>query len=239
MAKRSIYVGFDPDEAAAFWVAVSSIRRWLSTRIPIYSLELLALEAMGLYTRPREVRCGKLFDVISRHPMSTEFANSRFLTPYLGETGWALFVDGDILARADLTELFDLADSRYAVMCVKHNYQPTATLKMDNQKQSVYPFKNWSSVVLYNCDHPTNKWLTPDKVNKLRGIDLHSFCWVPREQIGSLPEEYNFLPGHSSHPNPKIVHFTEGGPWLEEYRNVAFADEWRLEQRLAARDCSI
>jgi len=30
--------------------------------------------------------------------------------------------------------------------------------------------------------------------------------------------------------NPKIVHFTEGGPWLEGYGSIPFAAEWRGER---------
>jgi hypothetical protein len=34
--------------------------------------------------------------------------------------GWALFVDGDVLLRADVADVFALADARYAVQVVQH-----------------------------------------------------------------------------------------------------------------------
>ena len=64
--------------------------------------------------------------------------------------GWALFIDCDIVFLEDVNNLFSLADDRYAVMCVKHEFKPKPGLKMDGQVQTVYPRKNWSSVVLWN-----------------------------------------------------------------------------------------
>jgi hypothetical protein len=26
---------------------------------------------------------------------------------------------------------------------------------------------------------------------------------------------------------PKLIHYTEGGPWFENYRNCEFAQEWK------------
>ena len=50
--------------------------------------------------------------MISDAPMSTEFSISRFLVPALAKEGWALFLDADMLARANLMRLFELADPR-------------------------------------------------------------------------------------------------------------------------------
>lgn len=98
--KRSIWIGFDPREAAAFAVCRHSINRWLTQQIPVKGIVLSDLRRRGLYTRPTEVRSnGQLWDTISDAPMSTEFAISRFFTPLLAGGGWAMFLDCDMLAQ--------------------------------------------------------------------------------------------------------------------------------------------
>jgi len=196
---------------------------------PIRGLVLERLKEQGLYHRPtRQDADGRLWDEISEAPMSTEFAISRFLVPYLANSGWALFMDCDMMARKNMNRIFDLANRRYAVMVVKHNHQPVAGTKMDGQVQTSYPRKNWSSVCLFNCDHPANKALTPEMVNSLPGRDLHRFCWLPDELIGELPVEWNWLAGHSDPAvDPAIVHFTDGIPTMHGYENAPYADEWR------------
>ena len=212
---RTIWIGFDPRpaEAEAFVVARHSIRLWLTAPIPINMLNMQNLRAAGLYTRPTEYRGQQLWDTISNAPMSTEFAITRFLVPYLSGSGWALFVDADVMARTDLTQLFDLADPTKACMCVKHDYAPKTSTKMLGQKQTAYARKNWSSVVLWNCDHPKTKILTPEVINRERGLWLHQFSWLHDEDIGSLDACWNHLVG-DSRPNPdaKLVHFTNGTP---------------------------
>jgi lipopolysaccharide biosynthesis glycosyltransferase len=174
---------------------------------------------------------GKLWDDISGAPMSTEFAITRFLVPHLVRyEGWAVFMDCDMLVRTDIAKLFEEADPQYAVMCVKHVYEPPEGVKMDGQAQMRYARKNWSSVMLFNCAHPSNKALHPQYINAVPGRDLHRFAWLPDDQIGELDQAWNWLVGHSSEEiNPNIVHFTEGGPWFEGYENVAYADEWLAE----------
>jgi lipopolysaccharide biosynthesis glycosyltransferase len=168
--------------------------------------------------------------VISDAPMSTEFAISRFLVPHLAHDGWALFLDADMLALGDLAQLFDAADERFAIMCVKHDYAPTATMKMDGQQQTLYARKNWSSLMLFNCDHPANAALTVEMINTLPGRDLHRFCWLDDSLIGALDPKWNWLVGHSSPEiEPAIVHFTEGGPWFPGFENVPYANAWRTE----------
>ena len=68
-----------------------------------------------------------------------------------------MFCDPDIVFLKDVKELFDQAEDKYAVMCVQHDY--TSGIKMDGQKQTLYPRKI-ESMVLYNCGHPTNEKLT-------------------------------------------------------------------------------
>lgn len=231
MSRQSIWIGFDMREAAAFAVAAHSARRKTFAPIPVTGLVLSQLQLAGLYKRPTLRRGAQLFDVISEAPMSTEFAISRFLVPHLaGGSGWALFMDSDVLIRSDLSRLFGAADSRKAVMCVKHRHAPVETVKMDGQAQLSYPRKNWSSVMLFNLDHPANRRLTPELVNSVPGRDLHAFCWLGDEEIGELPPEWNYLVGHTTGViDPAIVHFTDGFPMMAGYEDQPYADEWRRE----------
>lgn len=229
MSYRSIWIGFDPREAAAFAVTRHSIQKHLTQAIEINGLVLSDLRARGLFTRPQEKRDGVIWDEISGAPCATEFSISRFLIKALAKTGWALFMDSDMLVRADISEVFDLCDPDKAIMCVKHDHRPTDGTKMDQQVQTSYPRKNWSSFFLVQCSHPANEALTVDLVNSAPGRDLHRFSWIEDDDlIGDLPEEWNWLAGHSDPTiNPKNCHHTEGSPCLTGYEDAPFANEWR------------
>jgi lipopolysaccharide biosynthesis glycosyltransferase len=177
------------------------------------------LREAGLYTRP--------IDPLS----TTEFTFSRFLIPYITNyKGWAVFCDCDFVWTADVAELFAQADDRYAVMVVKHDYTPAPGVKMDNQKQMPYPRKNWSSMILWNCAHPANRAVTPELVNKETGQYLHRFSWLKDEEIGSVDHSWNWLVGWYKAPKdgePKVLHYTEGGPWFKEYRDCEYNGVWK------------
>jgi hypothetical protein len=225
-----IWIGYDPREAEAFAACRLSVRQHLNQPIPVRGLVLSDLKAKGLYTRETITKDNGLWDVISEAPMATEFAISRFLVPALSKTGWAVFMDCDMLAMANIGSLFRLDPSK-AVYCVKHKYEPKNTTKMDGQLQTFYRRKNWSSFMVFNCDHPSNAVLTPEFVNSLPGRDLHRFCWLKDKEIGSLDPAWNFLVGHSDPSiKPKVIHWTNGGPWFKEYENEPFADEWRKQR---------
>lgn len=228
---RSIWIGWDPRECDAFAVARASAIRRMCSNIPVSGIVLADVRASGMYTRPVERKTSgarwNLWDPISEAPMSTEFSISRFLTPMLARRGWALFCDADVMFRTPPEELFDLADDRYAVMCVKHEQKVSETHKMDGQLQTQYSRKNWSSVVLYNCDHPANRRLTLELFNSLPGRDLHAFCWLEDSEIGALPRSWNYLVGHSGRfETVDLAHFTLGVPSMEGCSGVPFADEW-------------
>jgi hypothetical protein len=172
--QATVWLGFDPREAGAYAVARASVERYLRAQWPIYGIVLDDLRARQLYSRPTSKRGVQLWDDISGAPMATEFACSRFLVPHLAKTGWALFMDCDVLVRRNLDALFKLCDPSKAIMVVKHDHQPTEHWKMDGQFQTRYHRKNWSSVCLFNCDHPANKALTVDLVNSAPGRDLHA-----------------------------------------------------------------
>lgn len=231
----SIYVGFDPREAAAFAVARHSIQRF-NRMIPIHGIVLSEMVKKGLYTRETIYRSHwengnkwNYWDVVSKAPMSTEFAISRFLVPHLAGRGLALFMDCDVLVKENVARLFEIAeDGTKAVWCVKHQHIPEVTTKMDGQTQAAYPRKNWSSVMMFDCDHEANQALTVKMVNSLPGRELHRFCWLKDEEIGELDPEWNYLVEETkTNLPPKIVHFTAGGPWFPDYECVEYGDEWR------------
>jgi hypothetical protein len=230
---RSVWIGYDPREAAAFAVAHYSIRRF-DRYTPIRGVVLDDLRARGLYSRPTEQRINsegrhQLWDVISGAWMATEHSNSRFLVPHLARDGWAAFIDGDVLVNEDIGRLFRLCDPSKAVMCVQHQHEPVESVKMDGQVQTRYARKNWSSVMVFNCGHPANAALTVPMVNSLPGRDLHRFCWLDDAQIGALPARWNHLVGSSAltDARPSLVHFTAGLPDMPGYETQEFAEEWR------------
>lgn len=224
------FLGYDTKESEAFSVALHSVRSH-APAAKVTALHLPTLRAQGLYTRPTSTKDGRLWDDISGAYMSTEHANSRFLVPLLAKNcplKWALFTDCDIIARRSVSDIFEQAIDKYAVMVVKHNYAPQSAVKMDGQAQQLYARKNWSSVMLWNTDHPANDRLTLEMVNTLPGRDLHRFCWLQDEEIGQLTSDWNWLVGHSDPAIvPSIIHYTEGLPSMAGYEDCAFAEDWR------------
>lgn len=213
---NTVYIGFDPREQAAFDVACKSIAK---RQTYVVDIKPLSLDHLPMLTRPIERKEGKLWCPISQAPMATEFAISRFCVPFLQKSGWALFVDCDIVCLSDINELFALADDRYAVMVCKHQQNSGSSVKMDGQVQTYYSRKNWSSVVLWNCGHPANSRFTLENLNTWPGRDLHAFKWLEDSEIGELPKEWNWLvnvtPGE---PEKKgIWHYTLGGPWFKDW----------------------
>lgn len=232
--RKRVFLGFDPHETVACRVAARSIVQHAAEPLDVSRLWLEPLRGRGLYTRPTETRDGKLWDVISEAPMSTEHAISRFLVPQLcTRVGWALFMDGDILARRDLGELFGLADDRYAVMCVHHHYVPAESTKKGGHVQTTYARKNWSSVMLFNCGHPANRALTPEVVNTWPGRDLHAFRWLDDALIGALPPRWNHLVGVTpDSADVAIAHFTLGTPDVLPSASP-LAREWKEARHVA------
>jgi lipopolysaccharide biosynthesis glycosyltransferase len=224
-----IFIGWDSREEDAYKVCVHTIKKHASKDVEIVPLKRDELIKQGLYTRDEGGN------------VSTEFAYTRFLTPHLtGYKGWALFIDCDFLFTRDVAELFSLADPQYAVMCVQHDYTPSAAIKMDGQKQVAYPRKNWSSCVLWNCGHPANAIITPDIVNTETGAFLHRFQWLSDNLIGELPLEWNWLEGEYEKPDeiPAVIHYTNGGAWFKECQDVDYAQEW-LDALQQASECEL
>lgn len=225
----NIFIGYDSRESEAYHVCVRSILQHSSIPVRIFALDEHYLRSAGLFWRPqRKHGPGHGVDLMDGKPFSTEFSFTRFLLPWLQDGGWAIFVDLDFLFRADIAELFDLRDKSKALMCVHHDYRPDETIKMDGVAQERYQRKNWSSLMMWNLTHEAHEALGIKDVNERPGSWLHRFQWLPDELIGEIPLEWNWLAGYSDPAvEPKAVHFTLGGPWMSQYANVPFADEWR------------
>jgi hypothetical protein len=141
-------------------------------------------------------------------------------------------MDCDMLAKVDITEirLHILANPEKAVLVCQHDYTPKFETKFLNQPQTQYPKKNWSSFMVFN--NRRSEALTPEYVNTASGLDLHRFNWIADTQIGSLPLEWNWLVGeYEKNPDAKILHYTNGGPWFEEYKDCDHAQDWLDEQK--------
>jgi lipopolysaccharide biosynthesis glycosyltransferase len=225
MQPLRIYVGWDSREDIAYQACKQSLLDTASVDIEVIPLKQRLLKRDKMYWRKSD----KL--------ASTEFTFTRFLIPELAEfNGWALFIDCDFIAVDDVKKLFDLANDKYAVMCAHHDYTPKAGTKMDGQQQHIYPRKNWSSMMLFNCGHPSNKKLTKDLVNdpNIDGKYLHRFSWLDDKEIGKISHEWNWLVGWYKEPQdgkPKFLHYTEGGPWFEEYKNCEYNLEYYRAER--------
>jgi hypothetical protein len=135
-------------------------------------------------------------------------------------------MDCDMLSRADISLLWRQRTTKYAVQCVQHDYTPNSTIKFMNQPQTVYPKKNWSSMMIFNNAKCTA--LTPDYVTSASGLELHQFKWLESEDlIGKVDVEWNWLVGeYEYNPHAKLVHYTEGGPYFENYKKCDYANEW-------------
>lgn len=217
-----VYIGYDRREDIAYKVCVHSLNARSSVPLEIVPLVQDELRARGLYARE--------IDPLA----STDFTYTRFFVPHLaGYRGWAVFCDCDFLWLADIAELISRIDDKYAVMCVHHDYRPTERYKMDGRKQSLYPRKNWSSMILFNCGHPANAALTPELANAETGKFLHRFAWLDDALIGAVPETWNWLEGWNDKPDkgtPNVIHYTRGGPWFEDWTDVDYGDLWLSER---------
>lgn len=221
------FIGFDPRESAAYAVAAATL--WKTSGIVAEPLVEDRLRAAGLLWRPVDRR-GRMHDLTSGADQATEFAISRFLVPILCQQGLALFTDCDVVMLRDVRTVtmepgFD--NGGKAVYVVKHDHRPGEQWKMDGQAQLAYPRKNWSSVVLWNCDHPAHQRLNLHTVNAMPGRWLHAFGWLHDHEIGELPPEWNWLVGVQPKPErPAIAHFTLGGPFTPGWKGAEHDELW-------------
>ena len=224
-APMRVFVGWDKREPVAYDVAHFSLARRATIPVEITPIKLDELRERGIYRRGED-------------PLATtDFTYSRFLTPFLaGYQGWALFCDCDFLWLADVAELMELADPSKALHCVQHDYRPTETTKMDGQIQTVYPRKNWSSLMLFNCNHPSVRTLTPEIVNTETGALPSSPAMGRRRRYRGASGRMELARGLVE---AACFGHAESGPfhtWRPVVRAVA---ERRLRRFVARRACSV
>jgi hypothetical protein len=200
-----VFLGFDPREAAAYYVCQQSILEHTKSEVAFHPVR-------------GERRDG-----------SNTFTYARFLVPYRCRfNGIAIFLDGDMLVRSDIAELAAMAPIAYAgAAVVKHDYRTKHPTKYLGAKNDDYPRKNWSSVIVWNCSYLPNRALTPEFVAKHDGAFLHRFEWLKDEQIGEIPANWNRLVLEQEiEDDDKLRHFTIGSPCFAEYADSPGAGEW-------------
>jgi len=208
----NVFIGWDSREPIAADVCAYSILKHASVPVNIHYLKLDELEREKIITRKRD------------QSASTEFTYTRFLVPYfMGYQGKAIFCDCDFLWTQDIKELYDQITSNKSVYVVPHEkygYTPKTKLKMDGKAQSVYPKKNWSSMMAFNCGSLDCQRLSLDVVNQKPLSYLHRFEWVTQEKkIGYLRPIWNWLSGYYEEKDwgkPSAIHYTDGGPWFND-----------------------
>jgi lipopolysaccharide biosynthesis glycosyltransferase len=211
-----VFVGYDPREAIAYHTCVNSIIR--NSSVPV-AIVPVALNLFQDYTE-------------THTDGSNHFIYTRFLVPYLmGWQGWAIFIDGDMIVRGDIAELWDQRAMSKDVMVVKHDYKTKRREKYLGSPNEDYPRKNWSSVILWNCSTYPNRQLTPEFVQQSTGSFLHRFSWLEDDRIGELAPEWNWLPDeYGANPDAKLLHYTLGTPCFHEFADTPQAEEWHRER---------
>ena len=213
-----VFVGYDPREAIAYHVCVNSIIRNASAPVAIIPV------ALNLFTDYKETHGDN----------SNHFVYTRFLVPYLMDfRGRAIFIDGDMVVRGDIIELYESLQTAHDVAVVKHDYKTRMPVKYMGAPNEDYPRKNWSSVIVWDCQSFPNRRLTPDFVQKQPGSFLHRFAWIDDDRIQALPPEWNWLPDElGENTEAKLLHYTLGTPCFHEFADTTQAAEWHSEHNL-------
>lgn len=210
-----VFIGYDPRESAAYHVCCQSIIEHASEPVCFVPL---ASNLLGGFDGQRDG--------------SNAFIFSRFLVPWVSKwRGWALFIDGDMVVRDDVAKLFQMRDEYKAAMVVKHEYHTRqqrkylgTPLESDNV---MYPRKNWSSVILWNCAHYANRFLRPENVAKAPTPYLHRFEWMTDDRLGELPVTWNYLETElPPEASPNLVHHTLGVPGFTLYADSDYSKDW-------------
>ena len=217
-----IFIGWDSRFPEPADVLAHSLRKHASIPLDIQYLKL------------DELNIQREYDPLA----STEFTYSRFLVPHLCDfQGKAIFMDNDMLCFGDVRELDELDMTGLALRVVKHDYQPSNTIKMYGAVQTSYPRKNWSSMMIMNCE-PLKLW-SKQVVETQTGAYLHRFEEIPDEQIGEIPKTWNTLDWMDQ--STKLIHYTNGGPWFKEFEDHPHADVWnsaRNEYSAASKEAA-
>jgi lipopolysaccharide biosynthesis glycosyltransferase len=219
----NVYIGYDEREKIAAEVCRYSIQRRLVLPADI---KFLRSQDIPAFTRPREPQ------------QSTDFTYTRFMIPFIESyRGLSIFCDCDFLFLTNILELILTIDRSKAISVCKHPaYIPRSQIKMDGVVQHQMPRKNWASLIVFNNEHSSNRILTPDYINTIMpGRKLHTFDWLKDEEIGSIPLNWNALDDYYLLDNPMAIHYTDGGPWFENYKNTMYSQHWLKEHESFTR----
>ena len=97
----TIFIGYDARERAATNILIDSIYQNSSMPVSIIPMVKSQLINQKLFYRERDIN------------QSTDFSFTRFLVPRLMDyKGWAIFIDCDMLCRADIAKLWALRDEK-------------------------------------------------------------------------------------------------------------------------------
>lgn len=214
-----VYYGFDPREEVGAHTFVSSLVHRASAPVALMPLHLPLFRS---------------FYAAGQRDGTNSFIYTRFLIPFLqGFHGWAIFCDGaDMVIRADIAELWALRDRKKAVLVAQHDYRTKHPRKYVGTSMEAanedYPRKNWSSVMLINCEHPDWAMMTPEMVQAMTGSELHRFSFIDPEQLGALSLAWNWLADeYGPNEDAKLLHWTAGIPAWAHYKDAPHADDWR------------
>ena len=207
-----IFIGHDTRYKMATLVCQKSIREF-NPDIKISWLDKHKLKDKGVYGRkdlPGE---------------STEFSFTRFYIPLLMHySGIAMFCDNDFLWMCDPMEVVEYMRPNDAIAVVQHKDYNVKETKMDGVENKQYPRKNWSSLIVFNCDKL--KHMTKEYVDKATASHLHELRWVDDNALGNIPDNYNVLVGTHDTLGARALHYTNGGPWFKEYTNSEKSLDW-------------
>lgn len=221
ISQPQIFIGYDKREAKAYDVCKFSIEQ-------VSDIKINKLFSKDIETYNRDWG----------EPQSTDFTFTRFWVPQLSNyEGWSFFVDCDFVFLADPLEILENVDESKAAYVVQHpGYIPNSQIKMDGIAQHRAYRKNWASFILFNNSHPKNKRLTTEFLNNHRpGLDFHQLRWLDDEDIGALPLEWNCLDDYYYLENPKAIHYTDGGPWFDNYKETMYSNIWNeLNEKMNA-----
>jgi hypothetical protein len=244
-----VFVGYDIREHAAWLVCrdtlIDPLEGVLGEDVEVHPLSHRDLRRRGLFDRPWRIdEAGQTWDERDGRPFSTEFSHSRFLVPHLAKEmgirdGLVVFVDCDFMFIDPISDMLAGVDRRKVLSVVKHDFERVAEgMKMDGMAQQRYFRKLWSSLMVFNMGHADiDLFDTAHAPNRSAGSTLHGFRALADDEIGVLPESWNWIPGHSSTNIPtSAVHWSFGGPWMEGYRDAPYASDWRRRYRAVVSD---
>jgi hypothetical protein len=82
-------------------------------------------------------------------------------------------------------------------------------------------------MVVFNCQHPANKVLTPQFIQDNDGAFLHRFQWLKDDEIGELDSTWNYLAiEYKPRKDAKLIHYTLGTPCLVDFKDAEMSEIW-------------